>query len=352
MNHRSLSPKAARHLAAHLIQLTFATREPAPGDTDPTARQIRSALQQARSVNHLKHIGTFPTTRSALTTTDIPEAEEYAAELSVLVGEFGQARRFARLVPLGRNSKVPKLSTVPEIEYVEGSATLGELVPQMEWVPLVPKKGMGLVRVPSEIPLDNLEVWGQFFGEYAAAAVAFLEDDTFFNADGSATYLTQVGCLKAALNNGKSLTLSTGKTRPADITLANLRTLRSRVGAKVLNSRGCGYFMHRSHDELLSSLNDGTDCYKQTPEGPMLDGYPIHWIDVLPVYNNTAAASQLQILFGDPRFQALGLHRGLTLGVSDEQLFATDEMLYRVGERLVTANLNAEAMAVLQLAAA
>lgn len=351
MKARSLSPKAARHLAAHMIQLTYATREPAAHDDDPTARQIREALKVARSISPLRTIGTISGKKSALTSSDIPEAEEYNSELSVLVGEFGQARRFARMVPLGRNSKVPSLSTVPEIEYVESSAGLGELVPQMEWNPLVPKKAMGLLRVPSEIPLDNLEVWGQFFGTFAAEAIAFLEDDTFFNADGSATYLTQEGCLKTALTNGKSLTLGAGKTSPSHITLNNLRPLRERVGTKVLNS-GAAYFMHRSHDQLLSSFNAGTDCFKQTADGPTLDGYPVHYIDVLPVYSASAAASQLQILFGNPRFQALGIHKGITLAVSDEVLFATDEMIYRVGERLVTENLNAEALAVLQLAAA
>src|SRR5439155_10108487 len=271
--------------------------------------------------------------RTALSSSDIPLPTEYSGQVVELVSQFGAARRFGTVYPLGAGTvKLPQLKTDTASGVISQSATVTETSRQTAWVTFNVEKYGGLVRVPAEIDADSIVALGQFIARYSARQIAKVEDRVFFTNDGS-TYGAVEGLTKSVITNSKVTQMASTKTHYSDATLAYLRTLRSAVDAPAIATGA--YHMHPSFEQFLSGLNTAGDKPYQAnaAQGATLDGFPIRWVDVLPAYSTSVNASKVFMLFGDMSFQYLGVRGGVRFDTSVDAAFATDEILIRALER-------------------
>jgi HK97 family phage major capsid protein len=224
--------------------------------------------------------------------------------------------------------------------------------PQIAFVTFTAFKSGGIVRIPSELDADSIVPLGQFLARYIAREMARWEDSVGYLGDGSGNYGSVNGIGKKADTLGNKIQLATTKTKPSDITLADLRNLRGKVDAATLTM--AAYYMHPTMEGFLASLNNATNLTPYVPggpTGPTLDGFPVRWIGVMPIYDTSAHVSQYQAYFGDHSFWYFGERTGLDVQVSRDVYFATDEIGIRALERFDIQLMADQATAVLQLAA-
>lgn len=289
--------------------------------------------------------------KTALSSSDIPLPTEYSGQVVELVSQYGAARKYGTVYPLGAGTvKLPQLKTDTAFGVISQSATITEKSPQTAWVTFAVEKYGGLIRVPSEIDADSIVALGQFIARYSARQIAKIEDLVFFTNDGS-TYGAVEGLTKSVITNSKVTQMASTKTHYSDATLANLRALRSQVDPPAIMTGA--YYMHPSFEQFLSGLNTAGDKPYQAnaAQGAMLDGFPIRWVDVLPTYSTTVNTSKVFILFGDMSFQYLGVRGGVRFDTSVDAAFATDEILIRALERFTIGLMATGAVAGLETAA-
>jgi HK97 family phage major capsid protein len=292
-------------------------------------------------------------TRSAITSTDIPLPIVYVGEVTELVYKYGQFRKYATVYPMSVGTvKLPQLKTSPAFGFINQSANVPEKSPQINFVTFTAQKAGGIVRIPSEIDEDSVVPLGQFIARYVARETARWEDTVGYLADGSGTYNSIKGIGKYCIDNSLVLQTATTKTKPSDITLADFRNVRAKVnGAALFNS---AYYCHPSMEALLVSFNTSatvTPYIANGPGGPTLDGFPVRWVGVLPVYDQSAHVNQVQALFGDHSYWFLGERSMLSVEISRDVYFTTDEIGIRALERFDVEAMATDAMAAIQLAA-
>lgn len=299
--------------------------------------------------------------KTALTTSDIPLPTEWSGQVVELVSEFGTARRYGTVFPLGAGTvKLPRLGTDTAFGLIAMSATVTEKSPTIVFVTFTAEKYGGLVRVPSEIDEDSVVAIGQFIARYAARQIAREEDLVFWTGNGT-TDGDPEGLTVSTITNSKVTQMAATKTHYSDATLANLRTLRSVPDAAAL--RTAAYYMHPTFEQHLAGLNTAGDKpYNPQAQimgsnanpmtiGPTLDGFPIRWIDIMPAFSTGVNVSKVFILFGDASFQYLGVRGGIRFDTSTEAGFTTDEILIRALERFTIGLMALGAVAGLQTAA-
>lgn len=292
--------------------------------------------------------------KAALTTNDIPLPVEYNGQVVELVSEYGAARRFGTVFPLGAGTvKLPKLTTDPTFGLIAMSATVTEKSPAFSWVTFNAEKFGGLVRVPSEIDEDSIVAVGQFVARYAARNMALAEDHNFFVGTGAGSGIngSVKGLAVSVIDNGDVVQQASTKTKTSDVTLANVRAIRSLVATPAL-LRGA-YYAHPSMEQAFSGFNTAGDMPYQAnaAQGATLDGFPIRWIDTLPAYSTSAQAGKVYVLFGDVSYQYLGVRGGMRFDTSREAGFVTDEILVRALERFTIGLMADNAVSGLQTAA-
>ena len=303
--------------------------------------------------------------KTALTSSDIPLPTEYSGEVSELVGQYGSARQYGTVFPLGANpTKLPYLSTDTTFTVLAIATAITEKSPQVGLVTFTPEKFGGLIRMPTEIDEDSIVPMGQFLARYAARNMARAEDWNFWCSTGVVGTVNGdvEGLTVSTITNSKVTQMAGTKTHFSDVTIDNLRTLRTVVDSAALRSGA--YYMHPTFEGHLAGLNTaGNRPYNPQAQiagtgaqpfviGPTLDGFPIRWIDVLPAYATGVNASKVCVLFGDASFQYLGLRGGLRFDSSSHAGFATDEILIRCVERFTIGLMALGAMAGLETAAA
>lgn len=286
--------------------------------------------------------------RAALTGADIPLPVAYGHEIAELVAEFGAARRWGRVFPLPTGvTKMPRLKTAPTFGLIAMSETVWEKSPQMEYVTFTAQKYGGMIRLPTEIGEDSFVAIGQWLTLYCARELAAAEDRLYFIADGTETYGSVTGLVGKLIALGQKLQVAA--QGGLDVTLQNLRDLRTKVSSAAF--RNSGYFLHRSHESLLFSFNNTGDTpYVVAGNEPRLDGYPCRWTEVLPVCSALGVKEQGQILFGDLSYHWLGIAGQIRIETSPHAAFTTDEILIRALERFDCGLMADDALAVLQLA--
>jgi HK97 family phage major capsid protein len=178
------------------------------------------------------------------------------------------------------------------------------------------------------------------------------EDTWGFLADGSGTYDSKSGVCKTADTLTFKVQLTAGNSRPSNIALADLRNLRAKVDQAAYNN--AAYYMHRTMEALLVTFNSATNAtpyIASGPNGPTLDGFPIRWVGVMPVFDSTVHLNQYQAVFGDLSYWYLGERGSMRVDVSNDIYFATDEVGIRFLERFDPELMADQSNAVLQLAA-
>lgn len=295
--------------------------------------------------------------RTALSSSDIPLPVAYSGEVAELVGVFGTARQYGTVMPLGAGSvKLPRLKTDTTFTLLSQSTAITEKSPQTEWVTFTPEKFGGLIRIPSELDEDSIVSIGQFVARYAARQMARAEDTQFWVSTGAASGIngTAEGLTKSVQTDSKT-TLQTGLGSPSEMTLAHLRAVRSVPDASAI--RFGAYYMHPTFEQKLASFNTGGDKpYNPNAQiagtgaqpfvnGPTLDGFPIRWVDVMPVYTTADALTTVHVLFGDASFNYLGIRGGMRFDTSTEAGFTTDEILVRALQRMTVGKMATGCMA-------
>jgi HK97 family phage major capsid protein len=339
-NHTRLPGLVSEECARHLTGVALAAR-------------LRSGKQidNADYVHGLARDLLGVEIKTALSSTDIPLPIEYSGQVVELVSQFGAARRYGTLYPLGAGVvKLPQLKTDPAFGLVAQSAGVAEKSPQTAWVTFSAEKYGGLVRVPSELDADSIVAIGQFIARYAARQIARIEDVVFFTNDG-VTFGAVEGLTKSTITNAKVAQMAATKTRYSDATLVNIRAIRAVVDAAAIAMGS--YYMHPSFEQHLSTLNTAGDKPYQAnaAQGATLDGFPIRWVDVLPAYSSAVNVSKVFMLFGDLSFQYLGVRGAVRFDTSVDAAFATDEILIRALERFTIGLMATGAASGLQTAA-
>jgi len=111
------------------------------------------------------------------------------------------------------------------------------------------------------------------------------------------------------------------------------------------------YYCHPSMEGLLRSLNTGTYAPFTSENGvARLDGFPVRWVGVMPVYDTAVHAGQSQVYFGDLSYWYLGERSPISVETSRDVFFSTDELAVRALERFCVAAMAPDAMAVLSTA--
>jgi HK97 family phage major capsid protein len=292
--------------------------------------------------------------RAALTTTDIPLPTEFHSQVVELVWDYGDFRKHATTFPLGTGTvKLPKLKTSPAFGLIAQSGNVTEKSPQISFVTFTAEKSGGIVRIPSEIDADSIVSVGQFIARYGAREMAKWEDTWGFLADGSGTYDSKSGVCKTADTLTYKIQLAPGSGKPSNVSLQNMRDLRAKIDQAAYNN--AGYYLNRTMEAQLVTYNTSatvTPYMASGPNGPTLDGFPIHWVGVMPVYDNVSNHfNQYQAVFGDLSYWYFGERGSLRADVSNDIYFATDEVGVRFLERFDTQLMADQSCAVLQLCA-
>jgi HK97 family phage major capsid protein len=292
--------------------------------------------------------------KTAIAATDIPLPVQYAAQIAELVYVYGQARKLCTVYPLSASSvKLPRLKTgEPAFAFFAVSAAITEKVPQTEWVTFTPGKCGGIVRIPSEIEADSIVAVGQFVARYIAREMSKLEDNCLFIGDGTGTYNSIAGIGLQSTNDSVTLQLTATNSSSDKITLANCRTLRTKVTGAVL--QGGKYYAHPTMDALFVSFNTSATVvpYQRLPDGSAtLDGFPIVWVNTMPVYSTSATLNAYQIYFGDLSWWYFGERMTMAVETSRDVYFATDEIGIRALERIDIHQMGQLSTAALQLSA-
>jgi len=287
--------------------------------------------------------------RDALSTTEIPLPTEYGSEIRELISEFGIVRGRMFPYPIGRGTaRPPRMGTRPAFTSVAMSGGMGEKQPTITFASLESHKLGGIVRLPREIDEQSIVPMGQFLARYGAVEFARAEDTWGLLADGTATYESVKGVATIAAEQGASVTLAAGKTKPSDATLEDFRALRREVNKAALNGRLSAYYLDTTWETRLPSFktNAEPNVYQRLPDGSaILDGYPIVWTDVLEPYGTAAAASKTLALFGALNFWWFGEHGSPRIDTSEHVYFANDQLAVRFIEEIDFDYQAADAMA-------
>src|SRR2546425_320156 len=278
------------------------------------------------------------TSKTALSTSDIPLPTEYCGEIRELISDFGVVRRRMSPYPIGMGTSRPaRMGTRPAFGSIAMSAALGEKSPTITFASLESHKIGGIVRLPREIDEQSVVAMGHFLARYGAVEFARAEDSWGFLADASGAYETVKGIVQVARDNSNTVVLASTKTKPSDATLTDFRSLRRKVNKAALNGRLSAYYLDSTWETQLSSFKTTAEptVYQRLPDGSaILDGYPIVWTDVLTPYGTSAAADSPLAVFGALSFWWLGEHGSPRIDTSEHIWFANDQLAVRFIEEI------------------
>jgi len=277
-------------------------------------------------------------TRTALSTTEVPLAVEYGGEIRELISEFGVARQRMTAYPIGLGTARPaRMGVRPSFGSVAMSGTFTEKSPALDFASLESHKVGGVVRLPRELDEQSIVAMGHFLARYGAIEFARAEDTWAFLADGTGTYESVKGVVKIARDNSKTLVLATTKTKPSDATLDDFRNLRTKVNRAALNGRSSAYYLDSTWEVRLPAFRTAAEpnVYQRLPDGSaLLDGYPIVWTDVLEPYGTAASVDKPNAVFGALSFWWMGEHGTPRIDTSEHVWFANDQLAVRFIEEI------------------
>jgi HK97 family phage major capsid protein len=343
----SVSDNCARHLASTFI--LHCERSDKLDALCSCAAQRDALLGAARDTLNL-------TTRTALTTEDIPLPDTYGSEIRELISEFGVVRRCMAPYPIGMGTARPaRMGTRPSFGSIAMSAPFGEKSPTLNFASLESHKLGGIVRLPREIDEQSIVPMGHFLARYGAVEFARAEDTWGFLANGGPAFEGIRGVVQAARDFARTHALPAGKTKPSDATLDDFRNLRLLVNKAALNGRLSAYYLDSTWEARLPAFRTSAEpnVYQRLPDGSgILDGYPIVWTDVLEPYGTAANADKPLAVFGALSFWWFGEHGTPRIDTSEHVWFANDQLAVRFIEEIDFDYCAVDATAVLLTAAA
>ena len=325
----NVSDNCARQVAAHFILHCLRSNK---------LEALASLPNQREALANFAGAELGVSTRSALTTSDIPLPSVYGSEIRELISDFGVVRRKMMPYPIGMGTARPaRMGTRPAFGSIAMSASIPEKSPTLSFASLESHKVGGIVRLPREIDEQSIVGMGQFLARYGAIEFARAEDTWGFLADGTGAYENVKGIVQIARDNAKTVVLASGKTKPSDATLADFRSLRTKVNKAALNGRLSAYYLDSTWETQLPSFKTTAEpnVYQRLPDGTaMLDGYPIIWTDVMTSFGTSAAADNAIAVFGALSFWWMGEHGHPRIDTSADVFFANDQLAVRFIEEI------------------
>lgn len=293
--------------------------------------------------------------KTALSTTEIPLPVEYRSEIRELISQFGVVRKQMMSFPIGGGTaRPPRMGTRPAFASIAMSAAFSELSPAITFASLESHKIGGIVRLPRELDEQSIVPMGQFLSRYAAIEFARVEDKWGFLADGTGTYESVKGIVQIAKDNTNQVVLATTKTHASDATLADFRSLRTKVNKAALNGRVSAYYLDSTWETQLPSFRTAAEpnCYQRLPDGSaILDGYPIIWTDVLQAFGTGVTLTAPLAVFGALQYWWMGEHGSPRIDQSSDVFFVNDQLAVRFIEEIDFDYQAVDATAVLLTAA-
>ncbi|HWW00456.1 MAG TPA: phage major capsid protein [Candidatus Acidoferrum sp.] len=240
--------------------------------------------------------------------------------------------------PIGMGTAKPaRMGTRPSFGSIVMSALITEKSPAFGFASLESHKFGGIVRVPRELDEQSIVSIGHFLARFGAVEFARLEDSCAFLATGDGTYEAIKGIVTTGTENGHSVALAAGKTKPSDATLDDFRNLRLKVSKAALSGRQSAYYLDTTWEARLPSFKTSADpgVYIRRPDGTaVLDGYPIIWTDVMEPYGTAASAGKPIAVFGALSYWWFGEHGAPRMDTSDHVFFQNDQLAVRFLEEI------------------
>ena len=285
----------------------------------------------------------------------LPLPIEYAGQIRELISDFGVVRRQMLPYPIGMGTARPaRMGTRPTFGSIAMSGAFVEKSPTITFASLESHKIGGIIRLPREIDEQSIVPMGRFLARYGAVEFARAEDTWGFLADGSGTYETVKGIVQIARDNAKTVVLVPTKTHASDATLADFRSLRTKVNKAALNGRLSAYYLDSTWETQLPNFKTNADpeVYHHRPDGTaILDGYPIIWTDVLTPFSTGVTLDSPLAVFGALSFWWMGEHGHPRMDTSEHVNFANDQLAIRFIEEIDFDYAAADATAALITAA-
>lgn len=246
---------------------------------------------------------------------------EYAAEVFAVVGKYGKARQYCRVMPVGSKALyVPEMTSGVTVTVPGETTAYSQSEPVLGQKTLTVKAVGAISAFSRELLQDaNIDLLG-FLAEQHGEAIALFEDThTFAYANTYFTPMLRVSSGQAVTASGSSLSA---------ITADDLQAMRRAVSEKYWP--GAKYFAHPYVISYLESLRDSAGNYIVRQPANSSDvrtmwGHELVGVSGMP---STDAASTAFIGFGDAKFCVFGTRSGLELALTTDATLTTSGNLF------------------------
>lgn len=257
---------------------------------------------------------------------------------------YGVARRNSRIYPMSSDTLlVPSATASTTVYYASEATAITASDITFGQVSLAAKKLAVLTIASKELGEDTVIDLGAALARDMAYAIAKEEDNACFNGDGTSTYGSITGILRAVygLNATKAniagvvLGAALSGASFSNFTLANFQSMVAKLPTYADNAK---WYMHKDlffngvADKLIAlGGNAILDIQNAYTSAPTLFGYPIEWVQNMP--KAPAATTPVAILGDLSKGAAFGDRRAMTVEVSDQVKFVEDALTYKATER-------------------
>jgi len=270
--------------------------------------------------------------------------DELESVIINITDRYGVARQICRPHRMSTDTLTVPIRAGGVTAYAVGeSSTITESDKSWGNANLVARKWAALCKYSSEINEDSVINIADDLAMEIGVAFAGAEDDAMLNGDGTSTYHGIQGIHELiegdSVYTGCFLSAATGHDTLAELTADDLALLYGSMPEKY--SAG-GIWLCKSitkaavFDRLMAASGGNTN--QQLAQGQPMTymGFRIVTSDKMyaPATPGTVANTKVPLLFG--RFDigvSMGLRRGVTLAVSTERYFETDDIAIRGTER-------------------
>lgn len=252
-----------------------------------------------------------------------------------LFAEYGVIRKNAFVYPLGTvNTDIPIGSTLVTANYVDENSSITAADPSLSQVTLTPKKLVCMTLISRELEQDQVVGLGDYINRLFARSMAYKEDDTGFNGDGSSGYGGFTG-LKSALLAG-SIYQGTAK-KFVDMTLTDFEQVIGKCPTRAL--KNAKWYVSPT-GWALGMLKLGAAASGNTVDTiangmvKMFLGYPVEIVEVLPA-GTADATNTILVYFGDMTQSLLfGDRMQIEIAISEDRYFEFNQIAIRAIERI------------------
>lgn len=262
--------------------------------------------------------------------------EDFVPTLIDLLQKYSSVRKYVRVENMIRDTKTLLVNKGgAAFTYISEAGTYGETNSEMALVNLVARKAGAIMLFSNELSEDSAINIGEYVLNELAKAAAQTEQNTLWNADGTATYGGITGIKKVFVDGigtlAGSVEMTAGHDKFSEIDAADINLVISALPENFEQNGGVAKF-YCSHackrkvfDRLQQALSGNSKEQTSTAAPSTYQGYEIVTVEVLPTTSDSLDALPM-FYFGDPKlFVMLGDRRSFSVQLSNEYKFDTDQ---------------------------